>query len=156
MGPLVVCCDNRPGATQRNDKILTFEQKLEKGNRTRRISRTTSPLAELPTPVALTFGMRRPRNEAGTTPTTSNAWPRIETMRPTMFPGVPTIFSALVDAAGKRKVDMSSIELCIAGGAPLPVEVRHRFMDSPLVSAILQVALGGALVFLAGVLIGIS
>jgi rubrerythrin len=34
--------------------------------------------------------------------------------------------------------------------------VRHRFMDSPLVSAILQVALGGALVFLAGVLIGIS
>ena len=53
----------------------------------------------------------------------------IETMRPTMFPGVPTIFSALVDAAAKRKVDMSSIELCIAGGAPLPVEVRHRFME---------------------------
>ncbi len=34
--------------------------------------------------------------------------------------------------------------------------VRHRFMDSPLVSAILQVMLGGALVFLAGILIGIS
>ena len=34
--------------------------------------------------------------------------------------------------------------------------VRHRFMDSPLGSAVLQVALGGALVFLAGVLIGIS
>jgi VIT1/CCC1 family predicted Fe2+/Mn2+ transporter len=34
--------------------------------------------------------------------------------------------------------------------------VRHRFMDSPLVSAILQVALGGALVFAAGILIGIS
>jgi rubrerythrin len=34
--------------------------------------------------------------------------------------------------------------------------VRHKFMDTPLVSALLQVALGGVLVFLAGVLIGKS
>jgi len=34
--------------------------------------------------------------------------------------------------------------------------VRHRFMDTPLVSAVLQVMLGGALVFLAGILIGNS
>jgi|ERR1700677_4743629 len=34
--------------------------------------------------------------------------------------------------------------------------VRHRFMDTPLASAVLQIALGGALVFLAGVLIGNS
>jgi len=34
--------------------------------------------------------------------------------------------------------------------------IRHRFMDTPLASAVLQVALGGALVFLAGILIGIS
>ncbi len=34
--------------------------------------------------------------------------------------------------------------------------VRHRFMDTPLVSAVLQIVLGGALVFLAGVLIGKS
>ena len=34
--------------------------------------------------------------------------------------------------------------------------IRHRFMDTPLVSALLQVALGGALVFLAGILIGNS
>jgi rubrerythrin len=34
--------------------------------------------------------------------------------------------------------------------------VRHRFMDTPLASAVLQVALGGALVFLAGILIGKS
>jgi len=34
--------------------------------------------------------------------------------------------------------------------------IRHRFMDTPWVSALFQVALGGALVFLAGVLIGIS
>ncbi|HEU6449441.1 MAG TPA: ferritin family protein [Verrucomicrobiae bacterium] len=34
--------------------------------------------------------------------------------------------------------------------------IRHRFMDTPLVSALLQVVLGGALVFIAGVLIGNS
>ena len=34
--------------------------------------------------------------------------------------------------------------------------VRHKYMDTPLVSALLQVMLGGALVFLAGILIGIS
>jgi len=34
--------------------------------------------------------------------------------------------------------------------------VRHRFMDTPLISAVLQVVLGGALVFLAGILIGNS
>jgi len=32
--------------------------------------------------------------------------------------------------------------------------VRHRYMDTPLVSAVLQIMLGGALVFLAGILIG--
>lgn len=34
--------------------------------------------------------------------------------------------------------------------------IRHKFMDSPLTTALLQVALGGALVFLVGVLIGSS
>ncbi|MGA3268942.1 MAG: iron exporter MbfA [Verrucomicrobiota bacterium] len=34
--------------------------------------------------------------------------------------------------------------------------VRHRYMDTPIVSALLQVMLGGALVFLAGILIGNS
>ena len=34
--------------------------------------------------------------------------------------------------------------------------VRHKFMDTPLASAVFQVVLGGLLVFLAGVLIGIS
>jgi hypothetical protein len=32
--------------------------------------------------------------------------------------------------------------------------IRHRFMDSPLLSASLQVIVGGVLVFLAGILIG--
>jgi len=34
--------------------------------------------------------------------------------------------------------------------------VRHRYMETPWVSATLQVVLGGTLVFVAGVLIGSS
>ncbi len=34
--------------------------------------------------------------------------------------------------------------------------VRHRYMDTPLVSAVFQVVIGGVLVFLAGILIGSS
>jgi long-chain acyl-CoA synthetase len=52
----------------------------------------------------------------------------ITKMRPTMFPAVPTIYTALIEAAEKGAVDLSSIRLCISGGAPLPVETRQRFM----------------------------
>jgi long-chain acyl-CoA synthetase len=48
--------------------------------------------------------------------------------RPTMFPAVPTIYTVLVEAATQRHVDLTSIRLCISGGAPLPVETRQRFM----------------------------
>jgi len=48
--------------------------------------------------------------------------------RPTIFPAVPTIYSAIVDAAAKRPVSLGSIEICASGGAPLPTEVRTRFM----------------------------
>jgi len=34
--------------------------------------------------------------------------------------------------------------------------IRHRYMDTPTISAALQVGLGGVLVFLTGVLIGQS
>ena len=34
--------------------------------------------------------------------------------------------------------------------------IRHKYMDTPLVSAACQVILGGVLVFIAGVLIGAS
>ena len=34
--------------------------------------------------------------------------------------------------------------------------IRHRYMESPLLSAAFQVVVGGVLVFLAGILIGSS
>ncbi len=47
--------------------------------------------------------------------------------RPTLFPGVPTIYTALNGAAQSGNWDLSSIRYCISGGAPLPLEVRNRF-----------------------------
>lgn len=47
--------------------------------------------------------------------------------KPTLMPGVPTLFIALTKGATEAKVDMSSIRDCISGGAPLPQEVRERF-----------------------------
>lgn len=51
----------------------------------------------------------------------------IKRTRPTLLPAVPTIYSALSAAAEKGGVDLTSIRLCISGGAPLPVEVKTRF-----------------------------
>ncbi len=47
--------------------------------------------------------------------------------RVTMFPGVPTIYVAINEYASQRKVDLSSVDVCISGGAPLPVEVAQEF-----------------------------
>jgi len=49
--------------------------------------------------------------------------------RPTLFPGVPTIYIALnrAIAAHGGKLKLDSIRACISGGAPLPIEVKHEF-----------------------------
>lgn len=48
--------------------------------------------------------------------------------KPTMAPGVPTLYTAIANAADKAKgADLSSIRICLSGGAPLPDEVRVRF-----------------------------
>jgi long-chain acyl-CoA synthetase len=48
--------------------------------------------------------------------------------KPSMAPGVPTLYTAIANAADKSKsVDLSSIRICLSGGAPLPDEVRVRF-----------------------------
>ncbi len=47
--------------------------------------------------------------------------------RPTTFPGVPTLFTAINNAKHLDRYDLTSIRSCISGGAPLPVEVKTRF-----------------------------
>lgn len=47
--------------------------------------------------------------------------------KPTLFPGVPTIYRAISTAPDIADYDLSSIKYCISGGAPLPLEVKHQF-----------------------------
>jgi len=49
--------------------------------------------------------------------------------KPTLFPGVPSIFVAIVGAPKASSYDLSSIRLCITGSAPMPVEVLRRFEE---------------------------
>jgi long-chain acyl-CoA synthetase len=47
--------------------------------------------------------------------------------KPTMMHAVPTIYNAIATAAEKDRVDISSLRVCVSGGAPLPAEIRERF-----------------------------
>ena len=47
--------------------------------------------------------------------------------KPTILPGVPTLYTALLNHKDIKKQDLSSLLLCISGGAPLPLEVRRKF-----------------------------
>lgn len=47
--------------------------------------------------------------------------------KPTMMHAVPTIYNAIATAAETSRVDISSLKVCVSGGAPLPAEVRERF-----------------------------
>lgn len=51
----------------------------------------------------------------------------IHKQKPTLFPGAPTIYIGLLNHPDLSKYDLSSIEACISGSAPLPAEVQERF-----------------------------
>lgn len=51
----------------------------------------------------------------------------IHKKKPTLFPAVPTIYTAINNHKDRDKYDLSSIKFCISGGAPLPVEVKAEF-----------------------------
>lgn len=51
----------------------------------------------------------------------------IQLEKPTLFPGAPTMYIALLNYPDIEKYDLSSIEACISGSSPLPVEVQERF-----------------------------
>jgi long-chain acyl-CoA synthetase len=51
----------------------------------------------------------------------------IRRTRPTTMPGVPTLFTAVYSSPAAERVDLTSIKSCISGGAPLPLEVKHKF-----------------------------
>lgn len=53
----------------------------------------------------------------------------IQKQKPTLFPGAPTIYIGLLNHPDLKKYDLSSIDSCISGSAPLPVEVQQKFEE---------------------------
>jgi long-chain acyl-CoA synthetase len=51
----------------------------------------------------------------------------IKQHRPSIFPGVPNMYMAINNFPGVRKYGIRSINACISGSAPLPVEVQEAF-----------------------------
>lgn len=59
-----------------------------------------------------------------------DALKQIHKKKPTVFPAVPTIFTAINSSAIAKNYDLTSLKLCISGGAPLPVEVKRQFEET--------------------------
>ncbi|MGE0808587.1 MAG: long-chain fatty acid--CoA ligase [Burkholderiaceae bacterium] len=53
----------------------------------------------------------------------------IHERRISCFPGVPTMFTAIVAHPDVERFDLRSLKVCTSGGAPLPVELLQRFMS---------------------------
>lgn len=51
----------------------------------------------------------------------------IRDYRVTMFPGVPSMYTAINHTADVREYGLSSVKACISGAAPLPIEVQEAF-----------------------------
>jgi long-chain acyl-CoA synthetase len=53
----------------------------------------------------------------------------INRYKPASFPGVPTIYVAIINHPEVSKYNLRSIRACISGAAPLPVEVQLEFEE---------------------------
>jgi long-chain acyl-CoA synthetase len=51
----------------------------------------------------------------------------IRASKPTVMPGVPTLYTALMNSPQLKPDDLASLKFCISGGAPLPLEVKRGF-----------------------------
>ena len=51
----------------------------------------------------------------------------IHKKRPTLLPGVPTMFAAINGYKRLERFDLSSLKFCLSGGAPLPMRVKEEF-----------------------------
>lgn len=51
----------------------------------------------------------------------------IDKQKPTVFPGAPTMYIAIINHPDIQKYDLSSIHTCISGAASLPHEVQEQF-----------------------------
>jgi long-chain acyl-CoA synthetase len=51
----------------------------------------------------------------------------IKKYKPTLFPGVPSMYMAINQAPDVRSYGLASIKACVSGAAPLPIEVQESF-----------------------------
>jgi long-chain acyl-CoA synthetase len=51
----------------------------------------------------------------------------IDKTKPTVMPGVPTMFIAMLNHPKIASFNLSSLKFCLSGGAPLPVDVKQKF-----------------------------
>src|SRR5438445_4746906 len=51
----------------------------------------------------------------------------IHKTKPRLFPGVPTMYIAILSDPNLAKYDLRSVRACVSGAAPLPNEVRKQF-----------------------------
>jgi long-chain acyl-CoA synthetase len=53
----------------------------------------------------------------------------IEKHKPTLFPGAPTMYVGLINHPDISNYDLSSIDVCLSGSAPLPLEIQQKFEE---------------------------
>ncbi|MBG0788888.1 MAG: long-chain fatty acid--CoA ligase [Desulfovibrionaceae bacterium] len=51
----------------------------------------------------------------------------IDKLKPTVFPGAPALYISLLQQKNIDKYDLKSIEVCVSGSAPMPVEYMEQF-----------------------------
>jgi long-chain acyl-CoA synthetase len=97
--------------------------------------RPVSILAALP--LFHSYGMTTCMNPAALGPGTmilvpdprdvSDILKTIHKQRPQLYPGVPALYVAIINHPDVAHYDLSCLEFCNSGAAPLPVEVQQRF-----------------------------
>jgi len=61
--------------------------------------------------------------------TPEEAFEIMERDRVTVFTGVPTMYFALLHHEFEREYDISALQYCMSGGAPMPVEIMKAFEE---------------------------
>jgi len=53
----------------------------------------------------------------------------IHKTKPTVMPGVPTMYNAMINHPKIKSYDLSSLKFCISGGAALPIDIKRTFEE---------------------------
>lgn len=65
----------------------------------------------------------------GGRPTPDIMFEMIETYRPTLYYGVPTLYAAQLHALEDKSADLSSLRACVSAGEPLPANIFEQWRD---------------------------